>query len=308
LACCLELASPGKAAAAQPAAGFKDGGQSCNAGSYQCSFSISPYELRCDGDSAHLIVRITQDDGTPVVGYTVWIKMNDGTVTIPRRQHTQVRVITEQVTGRGTYVDTDRRGMVEAFLTPDPGHHSGYAYHVTGGNYVATCPFSTDRAYVVSGNVFLADHSRGADLARTRDGTDALVDRFNARTFTTGLGNQQVALFATAPDFGCVVPVHTQRVDRGGSFSWTGLGASCIRVEQWSLCVVLSPRVHTIVSVNGTPVPQPKMVDRWMGSPVAPMACVPIGSVTDCSTVIPNAIGVCHFLQPGVSSYDVGVR
>ena len=195
LACCVGLASPGKATADRGVV-LRGAERSCRIRDYQCSFSISSYELRCNGDSALLTVRLTHDDGSPVVGYALSLGISQGTVTAPSRR-TQVRVV-----GTGSYlVDTDSHGVVRALLTPTPGQFGEFEYRISGSFYLVSCPFSADRTYVVDGNIV-----RSGGRPRS----------------VAGL---QVALYSIGYKASVSTPVHTQRTDRGGSFSWSGMTA-----------------------------------------------------------------------------------
>ncbi len=120
-----------------------------------------PGELRCDGDSARLALRLTSADGNPAVGVPVGVWLWHGTI---------------RVAGLGDSHDmqvaySNSAGLVEVWLTPQPGGREWYdwEYRVNeidlgesiGPFRRGACPFGPSDTSL-GGRVWLDSNADGA--------------------------------------------------------------------------------------------------------------------------------------------------
>jgi hypothetical protein len=215
------------------------------------SFSIDRSELHCDGDSTRVSVHAVGPDGAVMAGADVRFFVT-GSVSVGRGQ-----VASGDVAGT-----TDRRGNFTARVTPAAGTHIRWDMFVKVGDAISfpqagACDFSTDRTYVLGGHVFRDRDGDGVQGSRERDAARVKM------TISTGYS------------FGSLVPPHSQRTGRDGSFEWAGLSQDPVPGRSpWRVCLVDTGLAFT--SMNG--------------APMTPDACVSVE------------------LAPGVNSLALGVQ
>jgi len=202
-------------------------------GALRVQVTLSPEEPRCDGDSVRVVVRVTQDDGSPAAGAQVGIVMPDGVSTATIRSTGE--------TGTSVSGETDRHGVLRALLTPAPGTRNSFLYviGVIGGPSpqpaMGACPFSDDTTYTIAGTLFEDGNGDGAQGPRERT-----------------LDRRAISLVGRCTSFGCNVPPHTTRTDRHGAFGWTGLWQDA-GAPMWDICVTDAQAADgwRVVSLNG---------------------------------------------------------
>lgn len=195
--------------------------------------TVSPTELRCDGDSARLSGRVRNLDGTPAAHVPVAIAIWDGSVTI--------RGQTSEHIGR---TETNALGFIQAWLTPAPGTSVQFRYLVFPGDRndaeiiennpfarkALACPLEGTGDLTLTGHVWYDDDADGTANAE-HDVAHAAMTLVAADG--GGRGNWAD---------------RTTYTDGRGEFGWHGFGSS---PAVGSLCV--DPGRLRIVTVNGEP-------------------------------------------------------
>ncbi len=191
-------------------------------------------ELRCDGvDSSLVILTRRHQDGSIAAGASISIYMSPGSYSVAKGPGDS----------SGQY-QFDEKGELRLRVYPtDTGH--GYwviqfatALGQRSGFHYLSCPFTDDRTYTVSGEVWNDRDSDGQRDVRERN--------------LSGFGIK--VRCAICFYFGGV-PWHFQRTDALGRYEWTGLvqgGAGSY--GRWELCLDDKYAARwSIVSVNGSP-------------------------------------------------------
>jgi hypothetical protein len=205
-------------------------------------------ELRCDGvDSTRVVLTKTRADGSPAAGDYQLIGVSSGSFSVKNGVPGPYSTYTYDAAGQIQFraVPTNNgRGWWDLYLPAYLGER--------GGHHAFACPFTDDRTYSISGEVW-------------RDGdTDGVRDRREPNLSGIGIKIQCVGCYYF---FG--VPWHYQKTDKHGEYEWLGLGKGGFQVSApWEMCLDdRAARRWHIVSVDGAAVTPTSCITVYIAQP-----------------------------------------